>query len=168
MERRRGVVRFSFHCLITSKCVIFENTLVNIGPICLSKRARTESINLIFHEKILTDKLLPRVTSLCKAKIRKIISTFSSRKITNLMCQQKSPFFDDLHYQKDLFLVHYRCYMLLKIFKQRTILSKDIYYELQSTIDDMIHINSGPVKLILLACLTIIDANVLIQYKLKK
>ncbi len=39
---------------------------------------------------------------------------------------------------------------------------KNIFCKLQSTIDDIIHMYSGPVRLILLACLTIIDAIVLI------
>ncbi len=42
-ENCLGDVILSFHCLMTSKCVILENTLVSRGPIYLSKRVRTAS-----------------------------------------------------------------------------------------------------------------------------
>ena len=81
---------------------------------------------------------------------------------TNLKYQLKNPFSVDLGCHMDLAVAHFRCCTLLKqcIFI-RTKFFSFIHRKLQRTMDDIIHIYSGPVRLILLACLTIIDANVL-------
>lgn len=61
----------------------------------------------------------PRVTSLYKAKSRKIKwgKKWLKRK-TNLMFQKRNPFFDDLDCHTDWFSVHFHCYKSLQKYSE--------------------------------------------------